>query len=48
VYKAFMTLDAERQDALAADIMTLLQTSDRGKGAGLVIDGEYLETVITK
>ena len=48
VFKAFMTLDAERQDALAADIMTLLQTSDRGKGAGLVIDGEYLETVITK
>ena len=46
--KAFLALDANGQAALEADMIALLQASDRGGAAGLVVPGEYLETVITR
>jgi hypothetical protein len=46
VHKAFVALDADGQAALEADLIALLQASDRGGAAGLVVPGEYLETVI--
>ena len=48
VHKAFAALDGEHQRALEADLLTLLRQSDRGGAAGLVVPGEYLETVITR
>ncbi|HUK32588.1 MAG TPA: class I SAM-dependent methyltransferase [Vicinamibacterales bacterium] len=48
VYKAFEALDAERQDALEAALLALLRQVDTGHGGGLVVPGEYLETVITR
>jgi ubiquinone/menaquinone biosynthesis C-methylase UbiE len=48
VHKAFAALSADRQAALAADLIALLQESDQGDGSGLVVRGEYLETVITR
>jgi hypothetical protein len=48
VHKAFAALDSEKQAALEADLIALLRRSSRGGTSGLVIDGEYLETVITK
>jgi ubiquinone/menaquinone biosynthesis C-methylase UbiE len=48
VHKAFAALDAPGQAALEADLITLLRQSDRGGNAGLVVAGEYLETVITR
>jgi ubiquinone/menaquinone biosynthesis C-methylase UbiE len=48
VHKAFAALDAERQMALEADLLALLRRMDRGGGAGLVVPGEYLETVVTR
>src|SRR5580765_4455100 len=48
VHKAFQALDAERQAALEADLIALLRNVDRGGTAGLVVPGEYLETVITR
>ena len=47
-YTAFLSLDAEHQSALAADLVALLRAHDTGGGDGLVVPGEYLETVITK
>lgn len=47
-YTAFLALDAEGQSALEADLIALLRTHDQGGGGGLVVQGEYLETVITK
>jgi len=47
-HKAFQALDAGRQAALEADLIALLQKWDRGGAAGLVVPGEYLETVITR
>jgi SAM-dependent methyltransferase len=47
-HKAFQALDADRQAALEADLIALLRKCDRGGGAGLVVPGEYLETVITR
>lgn len=47
-FKAFASLDAAGQAALEADLVKLLTESNRGGGAGLVVPGEYLETVITR
>jgi SAM-dependent methyltransferase len=46
-YTAFLTLDAGRQEALEADLLALLRSQSLG-GEGLVVPGEYLETVITR
>jgi SAM-dependent methyltransferase len=48
VHRAFAALDDAGQAALYADLAALLRSLDRGDGAGLVVDGEYLETVIIK
>jgi hypothetical protein len=48
VHKAFAALDAGRQAALEADLIALLRRLNRGGANGLVVPGEYLETVITK
>jgi ubiquinone/menaquinone biosynthesis C-methylase UbiE len=48
VHKAFLALDEDRQAALEADLIGLLRSLNRGGAAGLVVPGEYLETVITK
>jgi SAM-dependent methyltransferase len=48
VHKAFAALDADRQAALEADLIALLQRANQGGANGLVVPGEYLETVITK
>ena len=47
VHKAFAALDPQRQAALEADLVSLLQDADRGGARGLVVPAEYLETVIT-
>jgi ubiquinone/menaquinone biosynthesis C-methylase UbiE len=46
-YTAFRAVDAEKQAALEADLLALLRTESVGEG-GLVVPGEYLETVITR
>lgn len=48
VHKAFAALDADRQAALEADLLTLLRQADTGGSRGLVVPAEYLETVIVK
>ena len=48
VHKAFASLEPAQQDALEADLLALLKGWDRGRGSGLVVPGEYLETVITR
>jgi SAM-dependent methyltransferase len=48
VHKAFASLDRDGQAGLEADLLALLKTWDRGGGAGLVVPGEYLETVVTR
>jgi ubiquinone/menaquinone biosynthesis C-methylase UbiE len=48
VHKAFAALDARGQEALEADLIALLRQSDEGGGAGLVVQGEYLEVVLRK
>ena len=48
VHKAFLALDRDRRSALEADLIALLRSLNRGGSAGLVVPGEYLETVITK
>jgi hypothetical protein len=45
---AFAALDERGQTALEADLLALLHRADRGAGSGLLVAGEYLETVITK
>jgi hypothetical protein len=47
-YKAFAALDANGQAALEADLIALLKRCARQSAAGLVVPGEYLETVITR
>src|SRR5688500_10278440 len=47
-YKAFAALDANGQAALEADLLALLKRCARPAAAGLVVAGEYLETVITR
>ena len=46
VHKAFAALDAKGQASLDADLVVLLRKLDRGGSAGLIVLGEYLETVI--
>jgi SAM-dependent methyltransferase len=48
VHKAFAALDVAKQAALEADLVALLRQSGRGGASGLVVPGEYLETVITR
>jgi SAM-dependent methyltransferase len=48
VHKAFAALDGERQAALEADLLALLRQADTGGSRGLVVEGEYMETVIVK
>ncbi len=48
VHKAFLALDADTQKALEADLLDLLTRCARPSAAGLVVPGEYLETVITR
>ena len=48
VHKAFSALDADGQAALETDLVDLLRQSNRGGAGGLVVPGEYLETVITR
>ena len=47
-HKAFLALDPAGQAALEADLLALLRRADRGGAGGLVVPGEYLETVITR
>lgn len=47
VHKAFLALDGAGQMALEDDLIALLQDVDRGGPAGLVVEAEYLESVIT-
>jgi ubiquinone/menaquinone biosynthesis C-methylase UbiE len=46
-HTAFLALDADGQAALEADLVALLRSQSLG-GEGLVVPGEYLETVIAK
>jgi len=48
IHTAFAKLDADGQRAFEADLLALLHQWDRGGGTGLVIPGEYLQTVVTK
>jgi SAM-dependent methyltransferase len=48
VHKAFAALDADRQAALEEDLLVLLRQADTGGSRGLLVAGEYLETVIVK
>jgi len=45
-HTAFRALDAEGQAGLEADLIALLRSHDVGGPDGLVVPGEYLETVI--
>ena len=49
-HKAFLALDDAGQAALEGDMLALLRKANRGGGsdAGLVVPGEYLETVVTR
>jgi len=49
-HKAFLALDEAGRRALEGDMLALLRKATRGGGseAGLVVPGEYLETVITR
>ena len=48
VHRAFAALDPSAQAELEADLLALLRRADVGSGSGLVISGEYLDTVVTK
>ena len=48
VHKAFAALDASSQAGLESDLIALLHRCARPSAAGLVVPGEYLETVITR
>jgi len=48
VHKAFGALDAAGRKSLENDLLALLREWDRGNGRGLVIPGDYLETVATR
>ena len=47
-HTAFLALDAAGQADLEADLIALLRSRDEGGGDGLVVPGEYLQTVVTK
>ena len=46
--KSFAALDSAGQQALANDVLALMQRFDRGGGAGLVLPSDYLEVVVTR
>ena len=46
--RAFSALDAAKQAALEADIVDLLQRTNRGGEDTLIVPSEYLEVVVTK
>jgi len=46
MHKSFAALDAERQEALAADLIALAEKFNRATDGTLVAPGEYLEVVI--
>jgi ubiquinone/menaquinone biosynthesis C-methylase UbiE len=48
VHKAFAALDTDRQARLEADLLAILRQANRGGTDGLVVLGEYLETVVTR
>jgi SAM-dependent methyltransferase len=45
---AFAALEGRQRDALAGDLRALLARRARDRGPGLVVDGEYLEAVVTR
>lgn len=45
--RAFATLEPAKQDALAADIIELLERMNRGGNETLIVPSEYLEVVLT-
>lgn len=47
-HMAFAALDTEKQQALAGDILALLERLNVGGRGSLVVPGEYLEVVVTK
>jgi ubiquinone/menaquinone biosynthesis C-methylase UbiE len=48
VHKAFLALEPDGQAALETDIIELMNRVNSGGSAGLVLQAEYLETIITK
>jgi ubiquinone/menaquinone biosynthesis C-methylase UbiE len=46
--RAFASLDAEKAAALEADILDLLESSNRGGKGSLIVPGHYLEVVFTR
>jgi hypothetical protein len=48
VQKAFESLPADGQAALARDLLAHTREHDRGGGNRLVVPSEYLEVVITR
>jgi ubiquinone/menaquinone biosynthesis C-methylase UbiE len=48
MYKAFGALDAEKQKALAADLIALVGEFNRADDGSMAVHSEYLEVLITK
>jgi ubiquinone/menaquinone biosynthesis C-methylase UbiE len=48
VHKAFAALDVDRQSTLETELVALLRSLNKSGSDGLVVPGEYLETVIVK
>jgi hypothetical protein len=48
VHKAFLTLDAQGQQALAQDITQLIRRFNRSGNGAVVMPSEYLEVVIER
>jgi ubiquinone/menaquinone biosynthesis C-methylase UbiE len=48
VHKAFAALDPAGQRAFEDDLLALLHQWDQGDARGLVVPGDYLETVVTR
>lgn len=48
MHKSFATLDAEKQQALAADLVALAERFNRATDGTLVAPSEYIEVVITR
>src|SRR6185369_4820736 len=46
--KAFAALPADKQPALQADIVELLERLNRGGPSTLIVPSEYLEIIVTK
>ena len=46
VHKAFEALDAQRGEALARDILNLIEAFNKAKDGTMLVPSEYLEIVI--